>query len=77
MISQLVESILEDRRSIQPVSVRLDDDYGMSDVCLSVPARIGADGIQRLVHLRLEAAEQTALQHSAGVLRNSLSSVVM
>ena len=73
VIARLVDIILDDRCSIQPVSTRLLDDYGISGVCLSVPTRVGMHGVEGHVHLHLDAAEQSSLHHSADVLAGAIS----
>ena len=75
VISRLVDIILDDRRSIQPVSALLRGDYGLSDVCVSVPAQIGSNGVQRLIHLELEDDEQRALENSAAVMKKNIAGV--
>jgi L-lactate dehydrogenase len=75
VISRLVDIILDDRRSIQPVSALLRGDYGLSDVCVSVPAQIGSNGVQRLIHLELEPGEQQALENSAALMKKSIAGV--
>lgn len=75
VISRLADIILDDRRSIQPVSARLKGDYGLFDVCVSVPALIGANGVQRVIHLELEPDEQQALDNSAAVMKKSIAGV--
>ena len=75
MISRLTDIILDDRRSIQPVSARLKGDYGLFDVCVSVPTLIGSNGVQRLIHLNLEPDEQQALDNSAEVMKKSIAGV--
>lgn len=75
VIARLVSIILDDRHSIQPVTSRLDGDYGISDVCISVPALVGMAGVQRLIHLNLEEAEQASLEHSADLMKQSIAGV--
>jgi len=75
VIARLVSIILDDRHSIQPVTSRLDGDYGIADVCVSVPALVGMTGVQRLIHLNLEEAEQAALEHSADLMKQSIAGV--
>lgn len=55
----VVESIVHDRRRTIPVSVRLDDYYGVSGVCLSVPCVIGARGVERILRPNLDEEEQS------------------
>ncbi len=75
VISRLVDIILDDRCSIQPVSTRLDDDYGISGVCLSLPTRVGMGGVDGHVHLHLDEGERAALEESAGVLAAAIAGV--
>ena len=69
VISTLVGIILDNRRSIEPVSSLLTGEYGLSDVCLSVPTLVGAQGVHRQIRLNLEERERTALEKSATVLK--------
>jgi L-lactate dehydrogenase len=76
VIEELVETIVGDRRSIQPVSVRLTGEYGIGGVCLSIPCRIGANGVETTVTPELTATERDSLRHSAEVLAQGWSSVI-
>lgn len=75
VISRLVARILQDRHSIQPVSVRLDEVYELPGLCISVPALIGVNGVERLIHLNLTEDERAALEHSAAILRAQIETV--
>lgn len=75
VISTLVSTILDNRRSIEPVSSLLTGEYGLNNVCLSVPTLIGADGVHRLIRLNLEERELAALENSANLLKDVLSRV--
>lgn len=77
VIARLVNIILDDRCSIQPVSTRLVDDYGIEGVCLSVPTRVGMDGVEGHVHLRLEPAEEEALRRSAAIISEATSALTL
>jgi len=61
----VVESIVHDRRRTIPVSVRMDDYYGVSGVCLSVPCVIGARGVDRVLRPNLDAEEQARFRRCA------------
>jgi len=75
VISRLVAIILEDRCSIQPVSARLQDDYGINGVCLSLPTRVSMNGVEGHVHLRLNDAEREALTQSAAIMAAAIADV--
>ena len=75
VISRLVDIILDDRCSVQPVSSRLVDDYGISGVCLSLPTRVGMNGVEGHVYLHLDPDERTALERSAAVMAKAIGEV--
>jgi L-lactate dehydrogenase len=75
VISRLVNIILDDRHSIQPVTSRLYGDYGITEVCISVPTLVGMSGVHRLIHLNLEEREQAALENSARLMQESIAGV--
>lgn len=68
VIGQLVGMVLRDERSVVPVSVRLSGEFGLAGPCLSLPARLGGDGIDGLVLPPLTDHEVAELRHSAGTL---------
>lgn len=76
-IASLVEAILNDKRSILPVSVRMTGQYGLNDVCLSVPARIGLNGVEvDEEELPLAKDELDALKNSGNLMRDLLKECV-
>lgn len=70
--AMIIASILLDSRRTLPVSVLLDDWFGVSDVCLSVPAIIGRRGVLRQLRPQLTPDEieqlRTSAKHVRGVL---------
>jgi len=66
---RIVDSILRNRRSVMPVSVCLEGEYGLYDVALSVPSIISHKGVERIVVGRLSDMEKLAMDNSAAVLR--------
>lgn len=56
-----------------PVSLRVDGFLGVRDVCLSLPAVVGGNGIERVLHPRLNEQEQAAFLHSAQVVRDAIA----
>ncbi|NGQ97498.1 L-lactate dehydrogenase [Brevibacillus sp. SYP-B805] len=74
-LARICESILEDQKSILPVSCYLENYLGVSDVCLGVPAIIGKDGIEQIVSLPLSDTERELFQRSAGKLKELLTSI--
>lgn len=72
VLANIVHSIVDDQRTVLPVSVRLSGELGIDDVCLSVPCIVGADGASTRMLPPLDAEELVALRASAGILRASL-----
>lgn len=61
----VIESIVHDRKRTIPVSVRLDDYFGVSGVCLSVPCVIGTQGVERILRPNLDDHEQALFRRCA------------
>jgi len=60
-IAEISRTIFFDEKRVFPVAVRLDGQYGQSDVFASVPAVIGAGGVEEILELPLNAKELSAL----------------
>ena len=71
-IARLVEAVLEDQGSVLPVSRLLEGQYGIRNICLSIPTIVGSSGVREALLPRLSDDELAGLQHSAGVLNKSL-----
>lgn len=71
-VTRIAGAIIRDQRSVLTVSTFLDGEYGLKDVCLSVPCIIGHSGIERIISAGLASNEQEALHRSAGVIRRAL-----
>lgn len=68
-VKTLCESIKMDNNSILTVSTMLSGQYGIEDVCLSIPTVIGAKGVLRYITPALSEEEHKALMHSAESLK--------
>jgi len=71
----MVESILGDQKRIIPSSVLLKGEYGLSDVCVGVPVKLGAGGVEEVVELELTEQELTALHRSAEEVRRGIAAL--
>ncbi|HYH02651.1 MAG TPA: L-lactate dehydrogenase [Bacillota bacterium] len=72
---QIVESILRNEFSVLTVSSLLNGEYGLSDVCLSLPSIVSLKGIEKKIKLTLSEEEQAGLCHSAAVLKEIQSQI--
>ncbi len=69
---RIVGTILQDQRSVLPVSTLLDGEYGIQDVCLGIPSVVGQGGVKEIVEAPLYPEEVEALKKSARILKNGL-----
>ena len=69
---ELVRNIFNDSRKVFPLSVKLHDYYGVSDVALSVPCVLGRNGIEKIITVPLNETEQAQLKKSAEILAGLL-----
>ncbi len=70
-VSAMVQAIAQDSKKMFPCSCMLDGEYGMSDICIGVPAIIGKNGIEQIVEIELDAAEKAKMTESADAVRKT------
>ncbi len=73
-VNRICECIVRNEHSILPVSSMIHGAYGIDGVALSLPAVVGADGMETLVPIHLSDEEIAALRASANVLKEVLDS---
>lgn len=64
-VSAMVQAIALDSKKMFPCSCMLEGEYGLSDICIGVPALIGANGVESIVEIELSDAEKAELTSSA------------
>tara|TARA_A100001011_G_scaffold286493_1_gene297194 strand:+ start:3914 stop:4846 length:933 start_codon:yes stop_codon:yes gene_type:complete len=69
-VAYLVDSIVNDQKRMIPCSVFLEGEYGQRDICIGVPCIIGGKGLESIVSLDLNTAEQEKFNQSADAVRN-------
>jgi malate dehydrogenase len=67
--AQMVDSIMLDEKRVLPCTAYLEGEYGISDLYMGVPVKLGAAGIEDIIELDLTDEEQRALEASAGAVR--------
>ena len=72
---EIEEAILRDQNSVLTVSVLLKGEYGLNDVCLSVPCIVSNEGIKEIIVGKLNETEQKQLIHSAETIKNAIRSI--
>lgn len=71
-VADIVEAVLFDQHKILPLSVRLDGWNGISGVCLSAPAVVCRQGIEKIWPVKLNFSEKRRLQNSAKAIKKYL-----
>jgi malate dehydrogenase len=64
-ITQMVEAVLLDKKRILPACAYLQGEYGINGLCVGVPVKLGAAGVEQVMQIGLTESEKTALQSSA------------
>ncbi len=72
-VAQMVGAILRDEKRILPASVLLQGEYGLADVFVGVPVKLGAGGVEEVIELDLTKEELEALKASAAHVRSTVS----
>jgi L-lactate dehydrogenase len=72
---RIVKAILRGENSVLTVSTLLEGEFGLRDVCISVPCVVGRGGVSRIIESRLTEQEQASLRASADVLAGALGQV--
>jgi malate dehydrogenase len=68
-VVEMVDAILLDQKRILPCAAYLRGEYGIDDLFVGVPVKLGASGIEEIVALDLEESELEELRNSAGAVR--------
>jgi malate dehydrogenase len=66
---EMAESILKDKKKILPCAAYLQGEYGINDLFIGVPVKLGKDGIEDVVEITLTDTENAALQKSAAAVQ--------
>ena len=70
--AQMVDAIILDRKKILPCAAYLDGEYGISGVVVGVPVKLGQNGIEQVIELKLTPEEDAGLKKSADAVRELL-----
>ncbi|MCB0519130.1 MAG: malate dehydrogenase [Lewinellaceae bacterium] len=68
--AQMVEAILKDENRVFPVCAKLDGQYGLSDIFLGVPVKLGKNGIEQIIEVKLNQEEMNLLHESATAVKS-------
>ena len=71
--AQMVDSVVLDQKRVLPCTALLQGEYGIDDLYMGVPVKLGAGGIEEIFELDLTGEERTALDESAAAVREVVS----
>ncbi len=66
---EMAESILKDKKKILPCAALLEGEYGLTDLFIGVPVKLGANGVEEVIEIKLTDDENAALQKSAAAVQ--------
>ncbi|HUR80986.1 MAG TPA: malate dehydrogenase [Thermoanaerobaculia bacterium] len=66
---EMVEAILKDKRKILPCAALLQGEYGYNDLFVGVPVKLGRNGMEQIIEIKLEEDEAAALRKSADAVK--------
>jgi L-lactate dehydrogenase len=72
---KITEAILRSQNSILTVATLLENDFGIKDVCISVPCIVSGRGVSRIVESPLSPSELRSLSNSANILEKAIDSL--
>ncbi len=64
-VAEMVEAILKDKKKIVPCAAYLEGEYGINGLFIGVPCKLGSNGIEKIIEIKLTPEERAALQKSA------------
>jgi malate dehydrogenase len=67
--AEMADAILLDKKRVLPATVYLQGEYGIDDLFIGVPVKLGAGGVEQIIELKLTAEEDRALKRSAAAVR--------
>ena len=70
-ITRMVETVIKDKRMVLCMTAHLNGQYGLKDVYVDVPAVLGAQGVERVIELKLNQEEFAAFQKSVEVVKTA------
>ncbi len=68
-VAQMVDAIILDKQKIFPCAAYLDGEYGISGVFVGVPVKLGKNGMEQIIEIKLTPEEEAALKKSADAVR--------
>jgi len=71
----MVDAIILDKKRVLPASVLLQGEYGIADLYVGVPIKLGQQGVEHIFEVTLTEQEQAALSKSASAVRDLVNAM--
>jgi malate dehydrogenase len=72
---EMAEAILKDKKKILPCAACLNGEYGIQDLFIGVPVKLGEGGVEEIIEIKLTDVEKAALDHSADAVRKLVADI--
>lgn len=66
---EMAEAVLKDKKKILPCAAYLEGEYGINDLFIGVPVKLGSNGIEEIIQIKLTDEENAALKKSADAVK--------
>ena len=70
--AQMVEAIVDDQKRIFPICAYLNGEYGLKDIYLGVPVKLGRKGVEEIIEIKLDKEEKKLLTESANSVKETM-----
>jgi len=74
-ITEMVESVVRDKKKILPCAAYLEGEYGIRDLYFGVPIKLGANGVEEIIEIELTDEEEEAIKNSEAAVRNVINTL--
>ena len=74
-ITTMVEAITKDKKLVIPISALLEGEYGASGICLGVPAIVGANGVEKIIEVKLDDFEQDIFNKGVASVKEAVNAL--
>jgi malate dehydrogenase len=72
---QMIEAIVKDKKRVLPCSIQLQGEYGIKDTVVGVPIKLGKNGMEEVIKIKLTPDEQAALNKSAADVKANMNKI--
>ncbi|HYY66164.1 MAG TPA: malate dehydrogenase [Nitrososphaeraceae archaeon] len=74
-VATMIEAVIKDKKSVIPASTLLQGEYGADNICIGVPTVIGANGVEKIIELKLDSYEQNVFNEGINSLKEAIKSL--